>query len=66
MLIMLCAFILISFFEVRNLLKKKEKNEAALFVIIGGLAVLLGVFLLLNPDYTSFARMMLNLFGINQ
>jgi uncharacterized membrane protein HdeD (DUF308 family) len=66
MLIVLCAFILISFFEVRNHFKKKEKKEAVLFIIFGGLAVLLGVFMLLTPDFTSFANMMINLFGVKK
>lgn len=64
--IMLCAFLLISFFEVRSLLKKQEKKEAVLFIVLGTLAVFTGVFLILSPGYTSFSKLMLDLFGIRR
>ncbi|MGE5495005.1 MAG: hypothetical protein ACM3S4_06880 [Burkholderiales bacterium] len=63
MLIILCIFILISFFEVRSLFKRKEKAEAVLFIILGSAAVALGVFLMLASDFTSFAKIMLDIFN---
>lgn len=65
MLIILCIFILLSFFEIRSLFKRKEKTEAVLFIIIGAAAISLGVFLMLVTDYTSFAKVMLDLFNIS-
>jgi multisubunit Na+/H+ antiporter MnhB subunit len=64
MAVCLCAFVLLSFFEIRSLFKRKEKTEAVLFIIIGALAVSLGVFLLMTPDFTSFSKIMLDLFNI--
>jgi uncharacterized membrane protein HdeD (DUF308 family) len=57
---------LISFFEIRSLFKKQEKKEAALFIVLGTLAVFLGVFLLLSPGYTSFSKIMLDMFGVRK
>ncbi len=64
MLIILCIFILISFFEVRSLFRRKEKPEAVLFIIIGAAAVALGIFLMQVTDFTSFAKVMLDLFNV--
>jgi purine-cytosine permease-like protein len=66
MLMVLCIFLIVSFFEFRHLLKAKEKKEATVYAAFSAAAVFLAVFLMLTPDYTSFSRMIFNLFNIGQ
>ena len=64
MLIVLCLYLIISFFEVRHLYKTKKKKEAVLYIAISTLAVSLAMVLILSPDYNSFINLVLNLMGI--
>lgn len=66
MLIILCILLIASFFEVKHLLKIKEKKEAFIYIALTAAAVLLAFFLILTPDYTSFAKIIFNLFNISQ
>lgn len=66
MFIVLCAFLVASFFELKALFKSKEKKEAAVYIVISVAAVSLAAFLMLAPDHTSFADMILRLFNISQ
>lgn len=65
MLIILVILLAISFFELRSLIKAKEKKEAALYIILTLFAAALGVFMMLVPDFESFSRMILHLFNIS-
>ena len=66
MLLVLCIFFIVSFFEIRHLLKIKEKKETLLYVVFSAAAVFVAVFLMLTPDYNSFADIMFKLFNISQ
>ena len=63
-MIALGIYIIASFFEVRYLIKHKEKKEAAIYLCIVAAALALFVYLALNPIFTSFSTLMLRLFGV--
>jgi uncharacterized membrane protein HdeD (DUF308 family) len=64
MFLILCIFLIVSVFELIHLFKKKEKKEAAVYIVFSALALLLAVFLMLKPDYSSFTKIILGLAGI--
>jgi hypothetical protein len=66
MLMILCAFIIISVFEFKHLLKTNEKKEAVIYAVITATAIALAAFLILAPDFKSFSRLILNIIGVNQ
>jgi len=66
MFLILCIFLIVSFFEIMHLFKIKEKKEAVIFIGIAVITITLAVFLLLTPDYSSFSKTVLSLIGIKQ
>ena len=66
MFLILCAFIIVSFFELRHLFKTKEKKEAVIYIIISVMTVVLAVFLILVPDFKSLSKLFLSLMGGSQ
>jgi hypothetical protein len=66
MLLIFCAFLIISIFELKCLFKTKEKKEAIIYIIISGAAVALAIFMMLVPDYKSFSKLILGIMGGNQ
>ncbi len=65
MLTVLVIFLIVSFFELKALFKAKEKKEAAVYIVISIITAFLGVFLMLTPDYSSFADMFFKLFNFS-
>ncbi len=65
MLIVLIILLAVSFFELRSLIKAKEKKEAVLYIALAIFAAAVGVFMMLIPDFMSFSRMILKLFDIS-
>jgi uncharacterized membrane protein HdeD (DUF308 family) len=66
MFLILCAFIIVSFFELVHLFKTKEKKEAVIYIVLSVLTVIFALFLMLTPDYSSFSKIFLGLAGIKQ
>jgi hypothetical protein len=66
MFLILCIFLIASFFELLHLFKIKEKKEAVIHIVISALAVALGVYMLLMPDFSSFSKILLGIAGINK
>lgn len=64
MVIMLCIFLIVSVFEVVHLIRCKNKKEVVTYVVVTAMTVALAVYLMLVPEFKSFARLMLNLFSI--
>ncbi|MDD5016875.1 MAG: hypothetical protein PHO15_02100 [Eubacteriales bacterium] len=64
MLIVLCIYLIVSFFEVRHLFKTAKKKEGAIYIAVFTLAVSLGTILILSPNYNSFANFVFNILGI--
>lgn len=63
MQVILGIFLIVSVFEVRFLIKHNEKKEAIIYICIVAAAMAISVYLALNPVFTSFATLMLRLFG---
>ena len=64
MLIVFGIFLIASVFEVKYLIKQNEKKEAAIYLCIVAAALAIGIYLALNPIFTSFATLMLRMFGV--
>jgi len=56
-------FILASVFEIRRLVKSKDRKELAIYLAIMACAVSLGVFLMLSSSYSSFVKTLFNMFN---
>lgn len=66
MFLMLCAFIIVSVFEIKHLFKTKNKNEGFIYIIIASLTIVLAIFLMLVPNFRSLTKIMLDLSGVKQ
>jgi Na+/melibiose symporter-like transporter len=64
MIAVLGILLLASVFEIRRLVKMKEKKELIVYLAVLACAVSLGTFLMLSPDYKSFAKSLLELLKI--
>jgi Na+/melibiose symporter-like transporter len=64
MIAVLGILLLASVFEIRRLVKMKEKKELIVYLAVLACAVSLGTFLMLSPDYKSFAKSLLDLLKI--
>lgn len=63
MLIIFFFLLVVFLFEARYLIKQKQKKEAGLYIVLSLLALSLGAILMLVPEYPSFSKMVLDLFG---
>jgi Na+/melibiose symporter-like transporter len=64
MIAVLGILLLASVFEIRRLVKMKEKKELIVYLAVLACAVSLGTFLMLSSDYKSFAKSLLDLLKI--
>lgn len=63
MILLSAMIILLSFFEVRAMIKKGQKKEIAIFTVFALLALLMGYFKMHNKYGISFAQFFLKVMG---
>ena len=56
-------FLIASVFELRLLFRQNEKKEAIIYLCITALTIGLSIYLMLTPQFYSFAKMINSLFG---
>lgn len=62
----LAIFLAASVFEVLHLFRSREKKEAAVYLVLAAAALGLAVYMMANPQYDSFAKLALDLLGVNR
>jgi len=64
-MILLTVLVLgISVFEIWNMVKKKQKKEIVVFVVIAALTLAIGYIYISDPSRESLAQCILRVFGI--
>ena len=57
--------LIVSFFEIKYLLKRSEKKEAIVYIALLVLTTPLALYVSLAPKFGSFVEIVFSLFGIN-